>query len=136
MIEQYYKLDVDQFYRDYNGNVRLLKQLETEKREAAFASGTDYSEVRVDGGTTGDPTASRVFKRLSIDKRIARVQSYLDMEEKIYTMLTDEEKAIADCLKAGLSSNHLESKLFLSESQVRVKIARFKSRVRELAGWV
>jgi hypothetical protein len=136
MIEQYYKLDVDQFYRDYQGNIRLLKQLEAEKEQAVHTGGMDYSETRVDGGMPGDPTVSRVFQRLSVDKRIARVQEYFDMERKIYSMLNEEEKGIADALKAGYGVSHIESKLFLSESQVRVKVARFKSRVRELAAWV
>lgn len=136
MIEQYYKLDVDQFYRDYRGNIRLLKQLEVEKEQAVHAGGVDYSDTRVDGGLPGDPTASRAFQRLTIDKRIARVQEYFAMEQKIYMMLSDEEKQIADALKAGRGIAYIESKLFLSNSQARVKLARFKSRVRELAAWV
>lgn len=136
MIEQYYKLDVDQFYRDYRGNIRLLKQLEVEKEQAVHAGGMDYSETRVDGGLPGDPTASRAFQRLTIDKRIGRVQEYFAMEQKIYMMLSDEEKQIADALKAGRGVAYIESKLFLSNSQARVKLARFKSRVRELAAWV
>lgn len=136
MIEQYYKLDVDQFYRDYRGNIRLLKQLEVEKEQAVHAGGMDYSETRVDGGLPGDPTASRAFQRLTIDKRIGRVQEYFAMEQKIYMMLSDEEKQIADALKAGRGIAYIESKLFLSNSQARVKLARFKSRVRELAAWV
>jgi hypothetical protein len=136
MIEQYYKLDVDQFYRDYRGNIRLLKQLEVEKEQAVHAGGMDYSDTRVDGGLPGDPTASRAFQRLTIDKRIARVQEYFAMEQKIYMMLSDEEKQIADALKAGRGIAYIESKLFLSNSQARVKLARFKSRVRELAAWV
>lgn len=136
MIEQYYKLDVDAFYRDYNSNVRLLRKLEEEKHNAALPGGMDYSETRVDGGLPGDPTASRVFRRLSIDKKIERVREYLDMEEKIYAMLSEEDKKIADNMKAGGSISHLESVLFLSNSQARVKVARFKTRVRELAAWV
>ena len=136
MIEQYYKLDVDQFYRDYRGNIRLLKQLEMEKEQAAHAGGMDYSETRVDGGLPSDPTASRAFQRLTIDKRISRVQEYFAMEQKIYMMLSDEEQQIADALKAGRGIAYIESKLFLSNSQARVKLARFKSRVRELAAWV
>ena len=136
MIEQYYKLDVDQFYRDYRGNIRLLKQLEEEKEQAVHAGGIDYSETRVDGGLPGDPTAGRAFQRLNIDKRISRVEEYFAMEQKIYIMLNDEERSIADAFKAGHSVSYLESKLFLSESQVRVRVARFKSRVRELAAWV
>jgi hypothetical protein len=107
-----------------------------EKEQAVHAGGIDYSDTRVDGGLPGDPTASRAFQRLTIDKRIARVQEYFAMEQKIYMMLSDEEKQIADTLKAGRGIAYIESKLFLSNSQARVKLARFKSRVRELAAWV
>jgi hypothetical protein len=58
------------------------------------------------------------------------------MEEKIYYMLSEEEQVIADALKTGRGISFIESKLFLSNSQARVKLARFKSRVRELASWV
>lgn len=136
MVEQYYKLDVEQFYQDYRGNVKLLKRLEEERKQAAYTNGMDYSETRVDGGMPGDPTAKKVFQRLSIEKRIKRIQEYLDMEEKIYSMLSEEEQVIADALKTGRGIAFIESKLFLSNSQARVKLARFKSRVRELASWV
>lgn len=136
MIEQYYKLDVDRFYRDYKGNERLLVTLKQEKEAAAMPGSMDYSAVRVSGGETGDPTASRAFKRMNIDRRIQRVEEYFDFERKIYEMLTDEEKVIADCLKDEASASHIASRLFVSDSTASVKISRFKCRVRELASWV
>lgn len=136
MIERYYRLDVDMFYRDYKGNLKLLKQLETEKEHAAYSGGVDYSQTRVDGGVPGDPTASKAFQRLSIDKRIARIREYFEMERKIYAMLDEDCRMIADCLKEGKPVSHLESTMFLSESQVYVKVSRFKKEVQSLAMWV
>ena len=136
MIEQYYRLDVDKFYRDFRANKRLLAALEQEKETAALPGSTDYSAVRVSGGEPGDPTASRAFKRMNIDRRIQRVEEYFDFERKIYEMLTDEEKVIADCLKDEASTSHIASRLFVSDSTASVKISRFKCRVRELASWV
>lgn len=136
MIERYYKLDVDMFYRDFKGNKRLLRELEAELKFSAHPNGFDYSETRVDGGLPGDPTAAKAFQRLSIEKRIARLEEYFDMEKKVYDMLDDDEKVIADSMKDGKSVVWLESALFLSESQVRVKVARFKRKVRDLTKWV
>lgn len=135
MIEQYFRLDVSRFYHDFRGNEKLLAELIAEKQSAAYGSG-DSGEPRVDGGLPGNPTESRAFKRMSLDKRIARVREYFELEQKIYMMLSDEEKLIADMMKRGKDMNAIADKLCLSESHCRVKVSNFKRRVQELVDWV
>lgn len=134
MIEKYYKLDVVQFYRDYKGNQQLLKSLKDEKEQAVHSGGVDYSEPHVSNGP-GDPTAQKVFKRLSIDRRIKEVEEYFNFEKNIRGYLDDEEKQIVDYLKDGMTTKQIAKAWHLSESQTAVKLARCKRRVQDLTMW-
>ena len=136
MIEKYYKLDVEHFYRDFKANEIMLAELLEEKQGAACVGSMDYSSPRVDGGTTGDFTASRAEKRMSLDRKIKDLREYFEMEQAIYDQLPDEDRQLADALKLRHSFNHMESELFMSRGQLKRRLAELRERVRKLASWV
>lgn len=134
MIEKYYKLDVTQFYREFNGNKKLLESLREEKRQAAHSGGFDYSQPHAAAGP-GDPTTQKVFQRMSIDRRIHEVEEYFRLEKNIREYLDDEELQIVEYLKQGKGTRQIAELLHLSESQTGVKVARCKRHIQELTMW-
>ena len=134
MIEKYYKLDVMQFYRDFKGNQNLLKSQKEEKELSVYADGVDNDEPHA-SGQPGDPTAQRVFKRMSIDRRIRETEEYFTLEKNIREYLDEEEIMLADYLKAGKTVKQIAGLWHLSESQTRKKFDQFRRHVQEITAW-
>lgn len=134
MIEKYYKLDVMQFYRDFKGNQNLLKSQKKEKELAVYAGGVDNDEPHV-SSQPGDPTAQRVFKRMSIDRRIRETEEYFTLEKNIREYLSEEEVMLADYLKAGKTVKQIADSWHMSESQTRKKFDQFRRHVQDITRW-
>ena len=134
MIEKYYKLDVMQFYREFKGNQNLLKSLQKEKELAVHSGGVGYDEPYI-SCDPGDPTAQRVFKRLSIDRRIKGIEEYFTLENNIREYLDDDEIKLTEYIKAGKTVKQIADLWHMSESQTRKKFDQFRRHVQDITTW-
>lgn len=94
-IEKYWewKFNIDKFLRDYPENKRVL-----EDKKAALAEIADLKTPNYDSppGTPGrgDRVIASAQKAETIRAQIEECQEMIDLYEKAYNQLTDEEKII------------------------------------------
>lgn len=141
MIEKYWRFDVDSFFKDFKRNEQLLKNLQVEKESIAEVESMDYSEPRVGGGITSDPTLDRVRRRMSIDDKIKTLNEYFTLEKKIYEGLDNIEKLIIDQYfkvqnRQSLHIRKICEQVGYSENWVYTKVRDIRKKIRNMAEWV
>ena len=140
MIDRYFELNVDRFFRDYKQNKNRLERLRKEKESVPDEFSTDWSNERVSGGQASDPTEQKVFQRLRIDEKIDELERYFNAYDVILSELTTEERRIVEeyyIKRGGVAAvNRLGREFCCEQAKVYTLIKQTKRHIKEVAQWI
>lgn len=140
MLDRYFELNVDRFFRDYKQNQKRLERLKAEKDSIPEEFSTDWTNERVSGGQASDPTEQKVFQRLRLDEKIAELERYFKAYDLILSELSTEEQRIVEeyyIKRGGVAAvNRLGREFCCEQAKVYTMIKRTKNHVKEVAQWI
>ena len=134
MIERYYNFDVDKFLRDYEPNMRRLRELKAEKQAIADSGGMDLSRVR--GSGVSDPTAQKALRREKIDLQIKELEAYAKEYEALTADLTPEEWELVNYIstpKERRSFEKLKMTLNYDKTATYDRLNALRRKLRKIA---
>lgn len=134
MIETYYNFDVDRFLRDYEPNMRRLRELRIEKQAIADSGGMDLSHIR--GSGVSDPTAQKALRREKIDLQIKELEAYAEEYKALTADLTAEEWELVKFIstpKERRNFERLKTTLNYDKSAIYDRLNALRRKLRKIA---
>lgn len=134
--KSYYVFDVDGFFRDYQRNKRLLRDLEWELAQAITLKGTDYSKPKVAGGLPSSPVEETVEKISVLRAKIADLSDYFATADKYLDALTKRERRLAEVYfvkgkKSRMTVAETASELGMSTASAYRMIRSIRIKIRQ-----
>lgn len=135
-IKAYYVFDVDGFFRDYQKNKRLLRDLEWELAQATSLKGTDYSKPKVSGGLPTSSVEEAVEKISVLRAKIADLSDYFATVDKYLDALTKRERRLAEVYfvkgkKSRMAVAETASELGMSTASAYRMIRSIRIKIRQ-----
>ena len=134
--KSYYVFDVDGFFRDYQRNKRLLRDLEWELAQAITLKGTDYAKPKVAGGLPSSPVEETVEKISVLRAKIADLSDYFATADKYLNTLTKRERRLAEVYfvkgkKSRMTVAETASELGMSTASAYRMIRSIRIKIRQ-----
>lgn len=134
--KSYYVFDVDGFFRDYQKNKRLLRDLEWELAQAITLKGTDYAKPKVAGGLPSSPVEETVEKISVLRAKIADLSDYFATADKYLNTLTKRERRLAEAYfvkgkKSRMTVAETASELGMSTASAYRMIRTIRIKIRQ-----
>ena len=139
--KSYYVFDVDGFFRDYQKNKRLLRDLEWELAQAITLKGTDYAKPKVAGGLPSSPVEETVEKISVLRAKITDLSDFFATADKYLNALTKRERKLAESYfvkgkksRLGVAEVADELGISIASAYRMIRVIRIKIRQKEIEG--
>lgn len=98
MFDKYIIYDAESLLENWNDATETLQGLEEQLKMMGGLSGIDYSKDRIQSTQSGDSLENEAIRKIDLSNKIKTYKSELEMCDKAWNRLTEEEKTILDAM--------------------------------------